>query len=228
MAISAPPAEAGGESDGKPDEQAVDSPRIQLTRLERRTAFVPIRGITPCIPHAWSEKAIAQMREAQSGSRARPKHDAKVAEDEAEGATYYLPDGRPGLPATGFKAAIVGACRLFSGITMTEAKQAFYVEGYGPDQLVPFDDGYERYIREDLPRNANGNPDLRYRYAYWPWAAVLPVRFLVSQIDLQSVLTLVDAAGMGGVGDWRPSAPKSQTGTYGQFELDPDRDAEVR
>jgi hypothetical protein len=169
------------------------------------------------------------MREAQSGSKARAKHDPKVPEDDAEGSCYYLPDGvTPGLPATAFKAAIIGACRLFQGITMASAKTAFYVEGQGPDQLLPItgENGapFERVIREDTPRNSNGSPDLRYRYAYYPWACVLPVTFLPSQVDLDSVIALVDAAGLGGVGDWRPSAPKSLTGTYGQFTVDTERD----
>ena len=38
-------------------------------------------------------------------------------------------------------------------------------------------------------------------------------------IDEASVIALVDAAGMGGVGEWRPSAPKSATGSYGQFRV---------
>jgi len=29
----------------------------------------------------------------------------------------------------------------------------------------------------------------------------------------------VDAGGNGGVGDWRPSAPKSLTGTFGRYEV---------
>ena len=64
-----------------------------------------------------------------------------------------------------------------------------------------------------------GVADLRYRYSFFPWSADLRIRFLPSVLTQDSVLALLDAAGYGGVGDWRPSAPKSATGTFGQFEV---------
>jgi hypothetical protein len=190
---------------------------IRLIRIEERTAAIPIVGVTPVIPHRWSEKSLRLMREAQSGSKARAKHAPKVPEEEAEAATYRLPDGRPGIPATAFKAAIVGACRLFDGISLVQAKQAFFVNGEGSEQLVAIDG--TPTLREDTPRNATGVADLRYRYAYWPWRALLLVTFLPTVVDEASVVALVAAAGTGGVGDWRPSAPKSLTGTFGRFTV---------
>lgn len=202
-------------------------PQIRLKPIQVHRVDVPIRGITPVIPHKWSEKALRAMREKQSGSTVQQRHEAKVPLDEAEGCAYYLPDGvTPGIPATAFKAAIVGAIRLFDGLTMKAGQQMVFTEGVGPDQLIAIED-YTREIREDLPRNANGSPDLRYRYAYYPWKLTLPVRYMPSQIDLTSVLSLVGAAGLGGVGDWRPSAPKSHTGTFGMFEIDPDKEAQT-
>lgn len=202
------------------------TPRISLERLQLTRVNVPIRGVTPVIPHKWSEKSLRLMRESQSGNKAKRKHDPKDPEQEAEGATYYMPDGEtPGIPATAFKAAIVGATRLFAGITLVQAKQLFFVQGTGPDQLVAIEG--DRFLREDTPRNSNGVADLRYRYTYWPWSCMLPVTFMPSQVDLESVLALLDAGGTGGVGDWRPSAPKSLTGTFGQFTIDDSGDISV-
>jgi hypothetical protein len=62
--------------------------------------------------------------------------------------------------------------------------------------------------------------DLRYRNYFFPWKAVLNIRFISDAIDADSILALVDAGGRGGVGDWRPSSPKSATGTYGQYRVD--------
>lgn len=194
---------------------------IRLKRLEKAVVNVPIVGLSPLIPHKWSEKSLRMMREKQSGSKARAKKDPKDPVEEAEGATYYLENGRPGMPATAFKAAIVGAARYFDGITLVQAREAFFVVGEGADQLVPIDfpeDG--RVLREDTPRVSGGTADLRYRYAYWPWRAILPVRFNPVLIDTESVFALVDAAGQGGVGDWRPSSPKSNTGSFGTFEVE--------
>ena len=190
---------------------------VRLVPVLRSIVEVPIVGLTPVIPHKWSEKALRLMRESQSGNKARAKHEPKVPEDEAEASLYRLPDGRPGMPATAFKAAMVGAARLFQGVTMVTLKSSIFVQGEGPDQLVALEG--DMHLREDTPRNATGVVDLRYRYAFWPWSALIRVEFLTAVVDLDSIYTLVDAAGNGGVGDWRPSAPKSLTGTFGRFEV---------
>ena len=193
---------------------------IQLRRIDQAVVLVNIEGTTPVIPHRWSEKAIRMMAEKQAQTGVKQKRDAKDPEQEAEDSCYWVetPAGRKAaLPATSFKAAMVGACRFFDGLTMTTAKLLFYVEGDGPEQLVPIDgDGI---MRTDTPRNATGVADLRYRYSFHPWSAQLRIRFLPSVITQDSVLTLLDGAGYGGVGDWRPSAPKSATGTFGQFRV---------
>lgn len=192
-------------------------PEIKLERIERAIIEIDIDGASPLIPHKWSEKSLRMMREAQSGSKVRAKHTAKVPEDEAEAALYRLDDGRPAMPATAFKAAMVGAARLFQGVTMTALKAAVFVHGEGADQLVPVFG--EMAMREDTPRNATGVVDLRYRYSFWPWRATLQVEYLTAMVDKDSVVALIDAAGNGGVGDWRPSAPKSLTGTFGRFRV---------
>jgi hypothetical protein len=103
-------------------------------------------------------------------------------------------------------------------VTQVLLKQAVIVLGEGDEQLVPIE--YDEItMREDTPRNANGIADLRYRAQYWPWSAVLRVQTIGKQFDDQSILALVDAAGAGGVGEWRPTSPKSATGTYGTFAV---------
>jgi len=198
--------------------QAERETTIDLQPIKRSIIPVEIVGVTPLIPHKWSEKAKRLMREAQSGVKTKAARDPKVPQEEAEASLYRLPDGTPGMPSTAFKAAMVGAVRLFQGLTMVQAKSSLFVLGEGPDQLVRIDAG-DLILREDTPRNANGNADLRYRYALWPWTAVLEIEYLESFISESSVVALLDAAGDGGVGDWRPSAPKSHTGTFGRFRV---------
>lgn len=188
-----------------------------LTPIRRETVEVQIVGVSPLIPHKWSEKARTMMRTKQTGSKAQTLREAKDPVAEAEASLYRLADGRPGMPATAFKAATIGAARLYEGVTMASLKAALFVTGEGDDQLVPIDG--EMTMREDTPRNSGGTADLRYRYAFFPWSAILQVTFIPSLIDLESVVNLVDAGGNGGVGDWRPSAPKSLTGTFGRYEV---------
>lgn len=184
---------------------------------------VPIVGTAPLITQRWSEKARRMLLESQQSST-RKKREAKDPDALFNDARYRLPDGRDGVPATAYKAAIVHAARLFDGITQVALRQAILVLGDDRDErgdaLVAIDYG-NLSMREDTPRNATGVPDLRYRPQYWPWKAVLRIRTIEGQVkDEASILRLVNAAGIGGVGEWRPTSPKSATGTYGTFSVD--------
>lgn len=196
-----------------------DRAEIQLRRLERVVFEIPVQGTAPLIVNRWSEKAKQMMLEAQQ-TKARPKKEPKDPVANFEASRYRFPDGRDGFPATGFKAAIVHAGRLFDGVTQVALKQTIRVIGeqVGQEQLVPLEYG-EITMREDTPRNASGVADLRYRAQYWPWSCTLRVVTIRGQFDHESILALVDAAGHGGVGEWRPTAPKSATGTFGCFEI---------
>jgi len=187
---------------------------LKLERIGVQRIEVPIQGITPLIVHAWSEKARRQMMEAGT---VRRKKEARDPEGDFEAARHRLPDGRDGYPAVGFKAAMVGAARLFDGVTMTALKQWLFLQGEGPNQLVPITGKISR--REDMVRVGNGVADIRWRPQYDDWSALLIIDFVASAITPDSILALVDAAGIGGAGEWRPSAPKSATGSYGRFRV---------
>lgn len=200
---------------------------VELTKIVDEAITVPIVGLTPVIPHRWAEKAKNMMRIKQFG-QTQEKRLPKDPEEEAESAMYRLPDGRPGIPSTAFKGAMVAACRFFEGLPMTEGRLLIYVRGEGPDQLVALS-GTEQ-VREDMPRNATGVVDLRYRTALLagvegvdPWRANITIVYPPRLISKNSVLNLLDAAGRVGVGDWRPGSPKSNTGTYGCFRIDETR-----
>jgi hypothetical protein len=191
---------------------------LVLRRLDVRIIEVPIRGTAPLIVNRWSEKAKQAMLDAQQSS-VRKKKEPKDPEALFQASMYRLADGRHGFPATGFKAAIVGAIRHFEGMTLVLGKQSLFVAGEGNQQLVPIEFEGEPIMREDTPRNASGVADLRYRASYWPWFATLRVKYVHSVLAPSSVIALVEAGGLGGIGDWRPSAPKSLTGTFGTFEV---------
>ena len=210
-----------------PPAKSAETAIIELRRLEDTTIEIPIEGITPVIPHKWSEKALRMMRDKQTaaaGSLAN-KREPKNIDEEAEDSCYWLDIKEDGghlkrygaIQAVSFKAAMVGACRFYEGITMVAAKLMFFVEGVGDDQLVPIIGPWK--MREDTPRNASGTPDLRYRMQFFPWSATLKVHFVPSMITPSSVFALVDGAGRLGVGDWRPGSPKSASGTFGQFRV---------
>lgn len=200
---------------------------IELKRLTEVRLSIPIIGLTPLISHRWSEKAKRMMPGHPDSEIMKVDQGLYKPEEEAEACLYRLPDGRPGHPATGFKSATVGGARFFKKLAMVDCKIMIFVEGEGPEQLVPIEG--KLVLREDLPRNSdiNKTPNLRYRYMLVDWKARLIIRFVPTSITPSSIVNLVDAGGRGGVGDWRPSAPKSFTGTYGTWRVDDNEEVET-
>ena len=120
---AAPPADTGADTIA-----AVPT----LKRLERVVYEIPVRGTAPLIVNRWSEKA-RQMMLAKQQTSARAKPEPKDPDALFKSSQYHLTDGRDGFPATAFKASIVHAARLFSGITQVQVKQTVLVLGDGFD-----------------------------------------------------------------------------------------------
>jgi hypothetical protein len=196
----------------QPQEQVAT---IRLKKIERATATVEVVGTAPLIVHRFDEKAKAMML-AGMQSKTRTRKPPKDPEAEFERSMYRFPDGGHGFPAVGFKAAMVDSARVFEGVKMTELRACIQVIGEGSEQLVRIESADPR-MREDAVRLGGSSADLRYRAEYTDWKAVLTVNFVPSMLSPESVYALVDAAGLGGIGEWRPS--KAKTGIYGTFQV---------
>lgn len=197
---------------------------IRIQRIGRAMARIRVEGTAPLIVNRFSSKARQQMLDAQQG-KARTR-EAKNPEQCFDDARYRIDDDRDGVPATAFKGAIVDGARYFKGnknLTMVALKQMIFVKGEGPELLVPID-GIAK-MREDPVRNASGVADLRFRPEYWPWQATLEIIYVRGTFNIESLLALVDAGGMGGIGEWRPSSKQSKTGMFGTFHLVDEQDA---
>lgn len=199
-------------------------PTVRLQKIAAETLRVPIIGTSPLIVHKWSDKAKRQMLDAQQGRKA-PKTIRDPQED-YESSLYRTADGY-GFPVLAFKAATVGAARFFGkSVRMTELRQFLFMTGVpsedGSALLVPIVGGPK--MREDMVRVGMGGTDLRYRAEFIDWSAVLTITYVTTAIDKGSVLSLIDAGGMGvGVGEWRPEK-KGQNGCYA---VDESRNVEV-
>ncbi|MBO0728570.1 MAG: hypothetical protein J2P57_04885 [Acidimicrobiaceae bacterium] len=196
---------------------------INVRRIGRNEARVPIIGTAPVIVHRFDEKARETMLAGFQG-RKTPK-SPKDPEAEFNRARWRVDDHRDGFPASGFKAALVGGARYFQDkkLSMTLLKQAIFVNGVGLDMLVPFEAGPPK-MREDYVRLSQSTTSLVYRPMYEPWAAELSILYVPSLMNLESVVALVDAGGLGGIGEWRPSSRNSSTGVYGTFTVDDSRE----
>lgn len=90
--------------------------------------------------------------------------------------------------------------------------------------LVPIDG--EPRMREDVVRlgGPSRSADLRYRPEFPEWRTALEVTYVKSSLTRESLLSLVDAGGMGiGIGEWRPE----KRGEFGTYQVDASREVEV-
>jgi hypothetical protein len=196
---------------------------VSIDRIGVRTMIVPILGTSPLVVHRFSEKAKRAMLDAMQG-RKSPKV-AKDPQADYEGAFYRFKDGGYGFPTVGFKAATIGGARFYSGVTMRELKQFMFFRGeVGVDgQMLARIEG-EPHIREDVVRVGRGGTDLRYRPEFTEWQTELTVIYVTSSITQNSILSLIDAGGMGvGVGEWRPE----RDGDFGTYQIDPNREVQI-
>ncbi len=196
---------------------------IVIKPLNTETIQVPIVGLSELIVNRFSEKAKMQMAELQKGKKQiKLKREARDPEQEFLNAQYVLEDGRHCFRADGFKWAIVNSVRFIDNLTMTLARQLFFVVGiespkYGM-QLVPIESTKPR-MRTDTVRLQGKTTDLRYRPGYFPWRAVLEIKFNADMITAEGIYNLVNYSGQVGIGEHRPE----KGGQFGMFELDLDR-----
>ncbi len=186
---------------------------IEITAISKAIASVEIKGTSPLIVHAWSSKAKQMILDKQQGRK--PAKELKDPQADYEASMYRLPDGGHGFPVVAFKAATVGGARYFNGVTMVQMRQALFFRGdpSAPDLVRINTSG--PIMREDMVRVGMGTADIRYRAEYRDWAALRTVVYLPSVISLDSIVALVEAGGMGGIGEWRPE----KGGTFGTYEV---------
>ena len=186
---------------------------ITLEPIEQDTLDIEIKGRTPLIVHAWSQKAKQMMLDKQMGKKSIKELKDPVADYEAS--RYMLADGRDGIPATAIKNATIGGARFFEGsVTMAALKPVLYVPADDPAAGLVAINGTAR-PREDMVRVGMGTADIRYRAEYPDWSAIVRVTFTPHMIDAASVVALVDAGGRVGVGEWRPE----KGGIYGTYSV---------
>lgn len=174
-----------------------------------------IRGTSPLIQHAWSEKGLAMMRM----TAAERKKVAKVKRDpqaEADVCCYRTDDGAIGIPLTAFKASLIGAAHKDFGLEKTLLRKALFIPTTDSGRVVPMEaDDYT--IREDIVRVGANQTDLRYRPEFPRWRVKIVAEIDAGLLTSTDIVTLVNRAGFSvGIGEWRPE----KGGEYGRFEID--------
>lgn len=202
-----------------------DSGRLEVTAPRFRTVALAIEGTSPYVQHRFSQKAQTAIRKTQSqGSvaRGRKSREARDFDRDFEEAKHVAEAGWLGMPASGFRNAMISACRA-GGIVMTRAKLAFFVEADGFDldgsPLVRIEGDVRQH--ETYARNETGVIDLRSRPMWAPgWRALVRVRFDADMFSEADVANLLWRAGeQVGIGEGRPDSRRSNGVGWGMFRL---------
>jgi hypothetical protein len=132
-----------------------------------------------------------------------------------------------GFPVIAFKAATVSAAAFYDkSVTKVALRQMLFFKGIltKADHQELVEVCGEPEMREDPVKVGISGHDLRYRAQFWPWTAELTVTYVRSTIDRASVVSLIDAGGLGvGVGEWRPE----RDGAFGTYRIDADRKVRI-
>jgi len=186
-----------------------------------------IEGTTPYVQCKFSHKALEEMKATQEAGSQAKKGKKKEPKDFAlcyEQAKHVSSDGWCGLPAPGFRNAMISACKLV-GFHMTKAKLAVFVEADGFDRddmspLVKITTGEPEM--SILPvRLATGVIDLRARPLWQPgWRSTLRIKFDADQFSLQDCANLLTRVGeQVGIGEGRHDSKKSNGQGWGCFKI---------
>ena len=135
---------------------------ITLKPIVPKTIAFWIKGTSPLIQHAWSEKALHMMRMTAAERKKQPKVSHNP-EEEAFAAMYKTADGQPGFPMLAFKSSLIGAAHKDLGIEKTIVRKALFLPpgAYDAGLIAPLE-ASDPEIREDLVRVGMGATDLRY------------------------------------------------------------------
>lgn len=196
---------------------------VQLKRMEIQEVTVSVKGTTPLVTHAWSEKAKRTMRDKHGGKKTKSR-EVRNPKAEHEAAKYFTDDGVEGIPAMAFKSALITAAHKDIGIEKTLVRKAVFLKCEDSGMVLPIT--YEESVmREDCVRVGSGSTDLRYRPEYRGWQFQCTLQVDAELIKIEDLLALVDRAGFGvGIGEMRPE----KGGEYGRFSVDQNVDTVVK
>jgi len=188
---------------------------IQLKEIVPISYSFWIKGTSPMIQHAWSEKGLRQMRMTAQERKKEPK-TGRDPEGEANAATYRTDAGEYGVSILAFKGSLISAAHKDFGLEKTLLRKALFVPCRDSKNIVPMDCS-DPVIREDIVKVGMNSTDLRYRPEFDTWSVKITVQLDTELITIEDVIKLTNRAGFSiGIGEWRPE----KGGEYGRFQVD--------
>ena len=215
---------------------------VKVLSIELVEVPITIKGTTPLIVHAWSEKAKRMMLEKQTGVAKPKKHETRIPWNDFIDSLHWLTEkpshgetneeaknnfekavkngARFGFSVSGIKQSmIMGATRSGMDAKGTELKGTIFLRGSGEHSTFEYAEIVSDcpHLRED-PVTVGGvgkTADLRYRAEFDEWEIPLIMQFNKNgKYSLEQLLSTVNMGGFAvGIGEWRPEK-NGQPGTY--------------
>ena len=205
----------GDENDRAPARHAVALNPLKIERFD-----VEIVGRSRLVMHAWSEKARHWIESSKADRKVlnQDKRGAKIdPEGEYEASIYRCADGKPGFPAGAFRSCLIAAAHKDLGIAKTDICKSVFVLADDPEtNMVRIASKNGPQMREDICRNTDKSPAVRYRAEFIEWSAKLRIEHDAQIISAETIINLLERAGYGvGIGEHRPE----KEGEWGRFEV---------
>lgn len=194
--------------------------QIAIPRLNIQHETLRVIGTSALLVHAWSEKVMKQIADAQGSARSNAKgrkKDPRDPEQEFKDAQYRDSHGNHCVRALALKASMVESVRFIPGnqqgreFPMSLAKGIMQVLG----DLLPIT-ANEPIMRRDMARLSSGVSSPVYRPEYFPWGIEFTLMYNADLISLDGILSLFTLAGFhSGLCEWRPE----RGGNFGMFHI---------
>jgi hypothetical protein len=208
---------ASSVSHGEEPQATISIPKLHVHQLK-----IKIVGITPLVMCKFDEKVRHEL-EAKTEGRAANRKAPKDPEREWNAARWISTEGWDGIHAGGIRGAIIDAARSVEGLTMTALKQAVFVVADGrSEDGAPLIRIYGEPVKfSAMCRTTTGVAYPRHRPMYNPWSAVVRLEINSHLLSVEAAVNLISLAGWScGLGEWRPTSPKSKTGDQGRFKVE--------
>jgi hypothetical protein len=200
---------------------------VEVTSPNISEVHIRIKSTAMLVQHKFSSKQriqmMANMATPKSGKKSKSERAPRDYDSDFQNAQHKSAEGWNGIPASAFRIAMIDACRTI-GVVMTRTKMALWILADGSDEetgmpLVRIH--AKKPERTEMPvRNDNGSADIRVRPMWREWHATVRVQFDADMIDMQSVINLLNRAGLQvGVCEGRPFSKNSAGMGWGTFAV---------
>lgn len=206
---------------------------VTAVALDIQFLRLTVRGTSPLVVHAWSDKAQSMMLNKQKGEASKGKAKKNPVED-FKSSLYRLPNNEGfGIPATSLKSAAVTAANDVE-LQKTQMRRAFHIAGdllkidappieepltaedieYANE--IKFEHQHGASMRRDMVRLSLGVADIRFRAQFPVWSITFDIQYNSRVITSSQLVNLCNVAGFGvGLCEHRPE----KSGSWGRFEV---------